>query len=146
MARLSRRGLLALGAGGAAAGVAGAAVLASASKTDVARAVLHRLVGPFKMRDEHLDAVIYAFERAGSVPSGLKGGLLQVAETAPGGVVALSKAPGAGRRYEELERGLLTAFMMTTNYLDKTRGQGSEVTFTGLQGACSSPFAILTQA
>jgi hypothetical protein len=142
---LSRRGLVVGAVGGAAVvGLGVASVVSSVRSGDVARAILHRVVGPFRMADTHLDAVIYVFERREPLPNGWKGALLRLAEAIPGGVAALAKAPGPGKRHEEIERGLLTTFMMTTNYLEDGAAPAAEIVFTGVRDACSSPFAVLT--
>lgn len=142
---LSRRGLVVGAVGGAAvAGLGVAGVVGSVRSTDVARAILNRVVGPLRMADTHLDAVIYVFEQRDPLPTGWKGALLRLVEAIPGGVAALAKAPGPGRRHGEIERGLLTTFMMTTNYLEEGAAPSAEILFTGVRDACSSPFAVLT--
>lgn len=138
MPKLSRRAVLSVAAGGTAvAGLGAAGLLAATAPDQLARAILVRLVGPFRMEPTHLQAVVDAFEKSGDLPQGVRRGLVSLLQHAPGGPERL-----AGRRFEEMERGLLTTFVMSTDYLERKGDPDPLITFAGLPAACSSPFAV----
>ncbi len=142
---VSRRQALALGIGGAAiaaVGGGGAIVSARLDKTDLARAVLVRLVGPFRMSPADFTAFVDAFDAAPGFPAGLKGDFLTLAQTPTRGRDVASLLPGqTGARFETFERDLLTRFVMSTDLVRGRATPDDEVRYLGLSPACSSPFA-----
>jgi len=141
---LSRRQALALGAGGAviAAVGGGAIVSASLDKTDLARAVLVRLVGPFRMTPADFTAFVDAFDATPGFPAGLKGDVLTLAQTLMHGRDVASLLPGqASAWFETFERDLLTRFVMSTDLVRGRATPDDDVHYLGLSPACSSPFA-----
>lgn len=126
--------MLALGAG---------AGLATVSSSDLARATLRRLVGPFAMADAEFDRFFRDVVAEDRVPSGFKAGVFRVAEALPGdGPRLVAAAAGASDTLEAFERRLLTSFVTRTTYLQAGAG-GGPITYRGPMAACASPFAVL---
>lgn len=126
--------LLALGAG---------AGLAMVSSSDLARATLRRLTGPFVMADAEFDRFFRDLVAESGAPSGLKAGVFRVAEALPWeGPRFVAAAAGASDTLEAFERRLLTSFVTRTTYL-RSRASGAPITYLGANVACSSPFAVL---
>lgn len=117
--------------------------LATVSSSDLARATLRRLVGPFAMGDAEFDRFFRDVVAEARVPSGFKAGVFRVAETLPGdGSKLVARAAGASDTLEAFERRLLTSFVTRTTYL-QAHASGTPITYRGLVEACASPFAVL---
>lgn len=138
MRAFNRRNVL-LGVG--AAGVAGWVGLdLAAAEGPTVRAIVTRLVGPFRMKDQQFEALV----------SGLKTYRGNWGDVRLAGYRALSLAdvhslpvqvPGRFQDvYDKYERKVLTRFLIDTNYL-KLRNPATEWTeMTGTE-ICRSPFA-----
>lgn len=138
----TRRQLMALAGGASVLALGAGAGLATVSSSDLARATLRRLAGPFVMADAEFDRFFGDFLAEARAPTGLKAGVLRMAEALPGGVRLVSAAPGAGAGFEVFERKLLTSFVTRTTYL-QAGPSGAPITYLGVRDACSSPFAVL---
>lgn len=131
-----------VGGAAVAAGGAGLVVAGAFDKQDLARTVLTRLVGPFRMSPENLSAFVSAFEATKGFPSGIKGDALALGQGLLGGRDLSDFLPkSAAERFESFERDLLTNFVMSTNFLRGRSGPDEDVVFVGLSPACTSPFA-----
>ena len=140
MPKLSRRHLLTGAAAVSVGAVAGAIGLSQVPSSELGRATLRRLAGPFLMADAEFDRFFSDFMTAAGAPGGLKAGVLRVAEAIPGGPRLLAKATGASESYEGFERALLTGFVTQTTFLQRETPT-TPISYLGASGACSSPYA-----
>lgn len=137
----TRRQLLVLAGGASVLALGAGAGLMSVSSSDLARATLQRLAGPFAMADAEFDRFFGDFAAEAPVPAGFKAGVFRTAEALPGeGPRLAAAAVGASETLEAFERRLLTSFVTRTTYL---QAAGRPVTYLGAREACSSPFAVL---
>ncbi|WCT73974.1 hypothetical protein PQ455_01700 [Sphingomonas naphthae] len=137
--RLSRRQTIAGLVGGAVVAGTGAVTLAAFDESDLLRAMLHRLVGPFRMKDEDFAAFRAGIERRHGFPGTAKTSLYALAEAA-GARPLIDRGPAGPRReMADLERVVLAEFVTHTDYL-KQAGRDVDLTYLG-RGPCSSPYA-----
>jgi hypothetical protein len=136
---MSRRALI--GGTIAALGAAGTGVAAIVSVDDEAliRATLHRLIGRFDISDKDMASFVRDFcssdwNLGRWKPYVLRAGALT-------GMTTAIAEPVMSDDLERFERKLLTAFVMSTDYLQAGHKMGSPLQYCGLAEACVSPFA-----
>lgn len=137
MSGITRRAAL-LGAGAAAltAGVAGVALW---DEHDLIRDTLHRMIGPFSIDDADMQAFSRDYAALGPLPRGLTADAVSAAQAA--GLLPL--AAKADDRLEAFQRGVLTAFVLGTDYLEIENPAHEPLHYIGSfrDRACANPFA-----
>ncbi len=141
MSGITRRNAL-LGAGAAALAI-GFGGIAIRDESDLIRDTLRRLVGPFRIGDADMAAFTRDFSVVGPLPRGMMAGAVGAVQTAGLLPVAIRAGGGAGDKIEEFQRGVLTAFVMGTDYFDLDAPEQDELHYLGPFNtrACASPFA-----
>lgn len=122
-------------------GIVGVAVLHTAQQTDLTRALLHRLLGPFEIPEVEFQRFAETVLKARGYPSNWKIGIFTFAEQTGliNPMLALLPTPLIDG-YAQWRRVVMTDFTMATNFFDRQRPAG-KLSFTGPVEACSSPFA-----
>lgn len=132
-------GMLAVAGGGAVA-------VGSSGREELVRSVLGRLIGPFRMADADFGRMVAALDDKAGFPRGYKLHLVAALERAGWSAQAMAAAPAGVRDdFEQLERQILTEFVIRTSFLRSEKPGEEPVTYLGPQ-PCSSPFADFSMA
>lgn len=119
----------------------GAGLLAQDNRTALARSIIERSFGPFRMADDQFAALIADVE--GTYPPSRKRYAFYRAATMAVPERALAYAPGGlGEDLAQYERRVVSAFMTRTDFLSR-RDEQAKLSFVGGE-ACTSPFARFT--
>jgi hypothetical protein len=137
---ISRRGVVLGSAAVAAVAVTSGIVALDAG--DTCRAVLTRLVGPFRMDSAAFDSFVHDFRAEHGFLEGLAGRALGVGQVTGVVPMAMGSLPlSVEDRLERFERSLLTSFLFSTNYLQLGDSRSEQVEYVGKVDACGNPFA-----
>ncbi len=141
MSGLTRRKALLGAAGVAIVSALGGALLWS--ERDLIRATLVRMIGPFNIADADMDAFVRDFMAIGPLPRGFAAdavGVVQAAGLLPAAGMA---SQAVGERLDAYQRGVLTAFVMGTDYFQSENPAVDDLHYLGpfAERACANPFA-----
>lgn len=139
-AGLSRRALLAAALSSAA--VAAAVPVAVLDRPGLLRRILHRHLGPFEMANEQFARFVEDLEDRLALPSAIESDILYAIELLPGDPGSILPMRIEGRR-EQMERHLLTEFMLGTGLREEPRGRVLSYSEQTDISACGNPFAQL---
>lgn len=141
MARtISRRGAI-LGSA-ALATIAATGGIAAIGADDTCRAVLTRLIGPFRMDRTAFDSFVTDFRAEHGFLEGMLGRALGVGQVTGVLPMAMGSLPLAvENRLVRFERVLLTSFLFNTNYLQLEDPRAERIEYVGRIDACGNPFA-----
>ncbi|MEO0061574.1 MAG: hypothetical protein RLZZ08_134 [Pseudomonadota bacterium] len=146
MTGISRRALLgSLGAGGLV--LAGGLGMGAASggQVDLLRRMLVRLIGPFRMDDAEFARFAADFAASRAMPGTAQVDLLRLGEVL-GATGAAERLPGSAgakiaSRIEQLERDVLTQFVLATRAPDPPGGEILHYGGLFAANACNNPYA-----
>ena len=133
---MNRRNFLALSVATVSVAALGSAAVVFEDSHSFIPALLHEYIGDYQMDEEQERAFIDAFAEDYGAEK-----LIAVI-----GLYRIRSGTGLGTGYtngkvDEVERKLVTDFLVTTDYLQKKNEPGASVNFVGFRIPCNNPYA-----
>lgn len=115
--------------------------LANYEITEYIWQALFRMLGGFEMAEADMAAFSRDFSRPIDL-DGWTGWVLRAGGWShTDGYFSSAGPPGIHKRFEDFDRTLLGAFILSTNYLEVYEAGGGKVSYYGLNAPCANPFA-----